>query len=43
LILILANKQDRAVMSLPEVIENLGLHNVVGRRWYIEKVCGLTG
>ena len=42
-LLVLANKQDMGVMSVSEVVEKLGLHNLRGREWNIQGTCALTG
>lgn len=42
-ILVFANKQDLGIMSLAEVTEKLGLHNLRGRDWFIQGTCALTG
>jgi signal recognition particle receptor subunit beta len=42
-VLVFANKQDMAVMTVPEITEKLGLHTLRGRDWYIQGTCALTG
>ncbi|XP_051912280.1 uncharacterized protein LOC127594446 [Hippocampus zosterae] len=42
-ILILANKQDLGVMSIPEMTEKLGLHTLRNREWYMQGTCALSG
>jgi len=42
-VLVFANKQDMAVMSVPEITERLGLHSMKGRDWFIQGTCALTG
>ncbi|EAS05366.1 ADP-ribosylation factor(Arf)/Arf-like (Arl) small GTPase family protein (macronuclear) [Tetrahymena thermophila SB210] len=43
-VLILANKQDIAVMSLSEIQEKLQLHTIKGiGQWYIQGCCALNG
>ena len=39
----MANKQDMCVMSVSEVAEKLGLHQLRGRDWNIQGTCALTG
>ena len=41
-LLILANKQDKAVMTVSEMAEKLGLNNLRGREWKIQGTCALT-
>jgi hypothetical protein len=42
-LLVLANKQDMAVMTVAEMTEKLGLHTLRGRDWFIQGTCALTG
>lgn len=42
-VLVLANKQDLGVMSVEEVIEGMGLRELVGRNWYCQGCSGTTG
>ena len=42
-LLVLANKQDVGGMSVSEVTENLGLHNLKERKWNIQGTCALHG
>lgn len=42
-VLILANKQDMGIMTVPELTDKLGLHTLRGRDWYIQGTCALTG
>ena len=42
-VLVYANKQDQATMTVPEITERLGLQNLRGREWYIQGTCALTG
>ena len=42
-LLVLANKQDMCVMSVSEVAEKLGLHQLRGREWNIQGTCAFTG
>lgn len=42
-LLVLANKQDMAVMSVAEVAEKLGLHTLKGREWNIQGTCAISG
>jgi hypothetical protein len=32
-----------SVMTVPEVTERLGLHQMRGREWFIQGCCALTG
>ncbi|KAM3133371.1 hypothetical protein pb186bvf_014532 [Paramecium bursaria] len=41
-VLILANKMDMAVLSIPEMTEKLGLSSL-RREWYIQGTCAITG
>jgi ADP-ribosylation factor 1/2 len=41
-LLVFANKQDMGVMTVPEITEKLGLHQM-RREWYIQGTCALTG
>ena len=43
ILLVLANKQDIGVMSVPEITERLGLHSLKGRVWFIQGTCALNG
>lgn len=43
IVLVYANKQDQATMTVPEITERLGLQNLRGREWYIQGTCALTG
>jgi ADP-ribosylation factor protein 1 len=42
-VLVLANKQDMGIMSVPELTDKLGLTSLRGRDWYIQGTCALTG
>ena len=43
-LLVLANRQDFPnVMTVGEVSERLGLHQLRNRQWYIQPTCALTG
>lgn len=42
-VLVLANKQDMGIMSVPELTDKLGLHTLRGRDWFIQGTCALTG
>jgi len=43
-LLVFANKQDLPnAMTAAEVTEELGLHNVKNRQWFIQSACATTG
>lgn len=42
-VLVFANKQDQATMTVPEITERLDLQSLKGRDWYIQGTCALTG
>ncbi|XP_002161663.1 ADP-ribosylation factor 4 [Hydra vulgaris] len=43
-ILVFANKQDLPqAMSVSEMTEKLGLHNLRGRKWYVQSACAPQG
>eukprot|EP01089_Gocevia_fonbrunei_P015559 TRINITY_DN4578_c0_g1_i3.p1 TRINITY_DN4578_c0_g1~~TRINITY_DN4578_c0_g1_i3.p1 ORF type:complete len:105 (+),score=29.20 TRINITY_DN4578_c0_g1_i3:2-316(+) len=43
-VLVLANKQDLPnAMSVAEVTDKLGLHNMRNRKWYIQACCAASG
>merc|ERR1711972_1035815 len=43
-LLVFANKQDLpSAMPAAEVTEELGLHNVRNRQWFIQSACATTG
>jgi hypothetical protein len=42
-LLVLANKQDKGVMSVSEMEEKLGLHKLKGRVWKMQGTCALNG
>ena len=43
-LLVFANKQDLpGAMSVAEVSDKLGLHNIRDREWYIQSSCAVTG
>lgn len=43
-LLVLANKQDLPnAMSVAEMTDKLGLHNIRDREWYIQATCATTG
>ena len=42
-VLVYANKQDMAVMQVPEITEKLGLHQLRGKDWFIQGCCALNG
>jgi ADP-ribosylation factor protein 1 len=43
-VLVLANKQDLPnAMSVAEVTDKLGLHNLRSRKWYIQATCATSG
>jgi len=43
-VLVLANKQDLPnAMSVAEVTDKLGLHNMRNRKWYIQATCATSG
>lgn len=44
IVLVYANKQDLPnAMSVSELTEKLGLHNVKGRNWYVQSSCATQG
>ena len=44
MLLVIANKQDRAdSMSSAEIAENMKLHNISDRKWFIQSTCATTG
>eukprot|EP01115_Flamella_aegyptia_P003805 TRINITY_DN17118_c0_g1_i2.p1 TRINITY_DN17118_c0_g1~~TRINITY_DN17118_c0_g1_i2.p1 ORF type:complete len:196 (-),score=41.87 TRINITY_DN17118_c0_g1_i2:12-554(-) len=44
LLLVFANKQDLPnAMSVSEITDNLGLHSLGSRKWYIQATCATTG
>lgn len=43
-ILVFANKQDLPnALSVSEITEKLGLHNLRGRKWYVQASCACQG
>ncbi len=42
-LLVFANKQDMAQMKVPEISDQLGLHQLRTRDWFIQGCCALTG
>eukprot|EP01106_Pelomyxa_sp_JSP_P012451 TRINITY_DN345_c0_g1_i6.p2 TRINITY_DN345_c0_g1~~TRINITY_DN345_c0_g1_i6.p2 ORF type:complete len:194 (-),score=88.67 TRINITY_DN345_c0_g1_i6:107-646(-) len=43
-VLVFANKQDLPqAMSVAEVTDKLGLHNLRNRKWYMQATCATTG
>ena len=42
-VLVYANKQDTAVVSISDLAEKLGLASQRGREWFIQGSCALTG
>jgi ADP-ribosylation factor protein 1 len=43
-VLVFANKQDLPnAMSASEMTEQLGLHNLRHREWYVQSCCATTG
>ena len=43
-LLVFANKQDLPqAMSVAEVTDKLGLHNVRNRKWYLQATCATSG
>jgi len=43
-VLVFANKQDLpGAMSVSEMTDKLGLHNLGGRKWYIQATCATSG
>ena len=42
-VLVFANKQDQATMTIPEITNRLALQSLRGRDWYIQGTCALTG
>merc|ERR1711862_993891 len=43
-LLVLANKQDLPnAMTAAQVTDELGLHNIRHRDWYIQSACAITG
>ena len=43
-VLVLANKQDLPnAMSVSDITDKLGLHNLGARKWYIQSTCATTG
>lgn len=44
IVLVFANKQDLPhAMSAAEITDQLGLHTLRSRRWYIQACCATTG
>ena len=43
-LLVFANKQDLPqAMSVAEITDKLGLHNIRNRKWYMQAACATTG
>lgn len=43
-VLVFANKQDLPnALSVSEMTEKLGLHNLRGRKWYVQASCAMQG
>ena len=43
IVLVMANKQDIATMSVAQITEDMGLHELKGREWYCQGTSAMSG